>query len=122
MDIQAVCMFWPHDWSRGDIRHMLKEHGLRAKEFILSPGLDDLERVASQYPFDVWLGGYQEQHICKRHRIPFVPITVYTTPHVGFEGTINLGNKLLLAMEGFSFTENSFTARDVEGYVCPPNA
>lgn len=122
MDIQVACMFWPHDWSRDDIRHMMEQHHLRVKEFILSPGLDDLERVASQYAFDVWLGGYQEQHTCKRHQIPFVPITVYTTPHVGFEGAVNLGNKLLLAMGGFSFTESSFSAREVEGYLCPPNA
>ena len=100
MDIQVACMFWPHDWSKKDIQHMMEQHNLHVKEFILSPGLDDLERVANQYTFDVWLGGYQEQHTCKRHQIPFVPITVYTTPNVGFEGTVNLGNKLLLAMSG----------------------
>ena len=121
MDIQVACMFWPHDWSKKDIQHMMEQHNLHVKEFILSPGLDDLEQVANEYTFDVWLGGYQEQHTCKRHQIPFVPITVYTTPHVGFEGTVNLGNKLLLAMSGFSFTESCFTAREVEGYVCPPN-
>ena len=88
MDIQVACMFWPHDWSKKDIQHMMEQHNLHVKEFILSPG---------------------------------VPITVYTTPHVGFEGTVNLGNKLLLAMSGFSFTESCFTAREVEGYVCPPN-
>ena len=119
MDIQVACMFWPHDWSKKDIQHMMEQHNLKVKEFILSPGLDDLERVASEYDFDVWLGGYQEQHTCRRHNIPFIPITVYTTPHVGFEGTINLGNKLLMAMDGFSFTESSFIAKEVEGYVCP---
>ncbi|MBS4987626.1 nitrogenase component 1 [Anaerotruncus colihominis] len=121
MDIQAAAMFWPHAWSQEDIRHMLRDHGVKMKEFILSPGLDDLERVACQYDVDVWLGGYQEQHTCKRHGIPFVPITVYTVPHVGFEGAVNLGNKLLLAMSGYSFTESQFIAREVEGVICPSN-
>lgn len=121
MDIQAAAMFWPHAWSREDIRHMLRDHGVKMKEFILSPGLDDLERIACQYDVDVWLGGYQEQHTCKRHGIPFVPITVYTVPHVGFEGAVNLGNKLLLAMSGYSFTESQFIAREVEGVICPSN-
>lgn len=122
MEIQVGGMFWPHDWSKRDIQHMVEQHKVQMKEFILSPGLDDLERVAGQYDFDVWLGGYQEQHTCKRHNIPFVPITVYTVPHVGYEGAVNLGNKLIMAMDGFSFTESSFVAREVEGYVCPPNA
>lgn len=111
MDIQVACMFWPHDWSKRDIQHMIEQHHVKVGEFILSPGLDDLERVAGQYEFDVWLGGYQEQHTCKRHGIPFVPITVYTVPHVGFEGAVNLGNKLIMAMDGFSFTESAFEAR-----------
>lgn len=121
MDIQVACMFWPHAWSREDLRHLLKEHGLKVNTFILSPGLDDLEWAANHFEFDVWMGGYQEQHTCKRHNIPFVPITVYTVTHVGFEGAVNLGNKMLMAMDGHSFVDNCFTANEIEGYTCTPN-
>lgn len=118
MDIQVACMFWPHAWSRDDVRHLLQEHGLKVNTFILSPGLDDLEWAATHFDFDVWMGGYQEQHTCARHGIPFVPITVYTVTHVGFEGAVNLGNKMLMAMDGHSFVDNCFTANEIEGYVC----
>lgn len=118
MDIQVACMFWPHAWSREDVRHLLQEHGLKVGTFILSPGLDDLEWAASHHDFDVWMGGYQEQHTCRRHGIPFVPITVYTVTHVGFEGAVNLGNKMLMAMDGHSFVDNCFTANEIEGYTC----
>lgn len=118
MDIQVAGMFWPHAWSRQDLQHLLNDHGLKVGTFILSPGLDDLEWAASHHDFDVWMGGYQEQHTCARHGIPFVPITVYTVTHVGFEGAVNLGNKMLMAMDGHSFVDNCFTANEIEGYVC----
>ena len=118
MDIQVACMFWPHFWSRKDLAHLLEDHGLKVGTFILSPGLDDLEWAATHFDFDVWMGGYQEQHTCKRHGIPFVPITVYTVTHVGYEGAVNLGNKMLMAMDGHSFVENCFTANEIEGYIC----
>lgn len=121
MDIQVACMFWPHAWSREDLQHLLKEHGLKVNTFILSPGLDDLEWAANNFEFDVWMGGYQEQHTCRRHGIPFVPITVYTVTHVGFEGAVNLGNKMLMAIDGHSFVDNCFTANEIEGYTCSPN-
>ena len=117
-DIQVACMFWPHFWSRKDLAHLMRDHGLKVGTFILSPGLDDLEWAATHFDFDVWMGGYQEQHTCKRHGIPFVPITVYTVTHVGYEGAVNLGNKMLMAMDGHSFVENCFTANEIEGYVC----
>ncbi len=118
-DIQVAAMFWQHKWSKSDIKHMIEKHDLNVKQFILSPGLDDLAKIADEYDIDVWLGGYQEKHICKRNNIPFVPITVYTVPHVGYEGTVNLGNKLIMALNGHNFTENNFTANDLEGYICP---
>ena len=118
MDIEVACMFWPHFWSRKDLAHLLEDHGLKVGTFILSPGLDDLEWAATHFDFDVWMGGYQEQHTCKRHGIPFVPITVYTVTHVGYEGAVNLGNKMLMAMDGHSFVENCFTANEIEGYIC----
>ena len=118
MDIEVACMFWPHFWSRKDLAHLLRDHGLKVGTFILSPGLDDLEWAATHFDFDVWMGGYQEQHTCKRHGIPFVPITVYTVTHVGYEGAVNLGNKMLMAMDGHSFVENCFTANEIEGYIC----
>lgn len=120
MDIQVACMFWPHEWSRQDVSHLLKQHHLKVGTFILSPGLDDLEWAAENHDFDVWMGGYQELHTCKRHHIPFVPITVYTVTHVGFEGCVNLGNKMLMAMNGHNFVENNFTANEIEGYQCKP--
>lgn len=114
MDIEVAALFWPHPWSRGDLQHMLEQHNLDLQTFIVSPGLDDLEDMAFCHDFDLWLGGYQEQHTCRRHGIPFVPITVYTSPHVGFEGTVNLGNKLVLALDGFDFTESSLKAKEIK--------
>ncbi len=118
MDIQVAAMFWPHEWSREDIKHLLSDHQLKVGTFILSPGLDDLEWAATHFDFDVWMGGYQEQHTCKRHAIPFVPITVYTVTHVGYEGAVNLGNKMLMAMDGHSFVDSAFAANEIEGYIC----
>ena len=45
MDIQVACMFWPHFWSRKDLAHLMRDHGLKVGTFILSPGLDDLRCV-----------------------------------------------------------------------------
>jgi nitrogenase molybdenum-iron protein alpha/beta subunit len=114
VDIQAAALFWPHPWSHQDLLHMFEEHDLKLKEFIVSPSLYDLEEIAGKYEIDVWMGGYQEQHTCKAHGIPFVPITVYTVPHVGFEGAVNLGNKLIMALNGYSFTEDVFNAKEIE--------
>ena len=48
-----------------------------------------------------------------------MPITVYTVPHVGFEGAVNFGNKMLLALDGFSFTDNLFQAKEIEPCIAP---
>ncbi|HKL13427.1 MAG TPA: nitrogenase component 1 [Halanaerobiales bacterium] len=114
VDIQSAALFWPHPWSQKDLRHMKEKHSIDIKNIIVSPGLDDLEQVANNYEVDLWLGGYQEQHIAKKYDIPFVPITVYTSPHVGFEGVVNLGNKLKLALEGYDFTENILKAKEIQ--------
>lgn len=114
VDIKTAALFWPHPWSQSDLKHMKDKHNIKIDNFIVSPGLDDLEKVARDYKIDIWLGGYQEQHIAKKHGIPFVPITVYTSPHVGFEGVVNLGNKLKLALEGYDFTENILKAKEIQ--------
>ena len=114
VEIQSAALFWPHPWSQNDLRHMKEKHGINIKNIIVSPGLDDLQEVANNYEIDLWLGGYQEQHVAKKYNIPFVPITVYTSPHVGFEGVVNLGNKLKLALEGYDFTENILKAKEIQ--------
>ena len=114
VDIQTAALFWPHPWSQEDLQHMKDKHGINIKNIIVSPGLDDLEEVAQNQEIDLWLGGYQEQHVAKKYEIPFVPITVYTSPHVGFEGVVNLGNKLKLALEGYDFTENILKAKEIQ--------
>lgn len=113
-EIETASLFWPHPWSQDDLIHMKEEHDIKIKNFIVSPGLDDLDKMANNYEADLWLGGYQEQHIAKRYNIPFVPITVYTSPHVGFEGVVNLGNKLKLALDGYDFTENILKAKEIQ--------
>ena len=45
-------------------------------------------------------------------------LPVSYTHLVGYEGAVNLGNKMLMAMDGHSFVENCFTANEIEGYVC----
>ena len=114
VEIQSAALFWPHPWSQKDLQHMKEKHGISIKNIIVSPGLDDLNEVAQNYEIDLWLGGYQEQHVAKKYNIPFVPITVYTSPHVGFEGVVNLGNKLKLALEGYDFTENILKAKEIQ--------
>ncbi len=114
VEIKTAALFWPHPWSQNDLKHMKEKHDIKIDNFIVSPGLDDLEKVAKDYKIDLWLGGYQEQHIAKKYGIPFVPITVYTSAHVGFEGVINLGNKLKLALEGYDFTENIQKAKEIQ--------
>jgi hypothetical protein len=59
------------------------------------------------------MGGFQEQHACKRYGIPFVPTTVYTASHQCFEGVVNVGRKIRKAMDGFDFVANPF--QTVEG-------
>ena len=34
MDIQVACMFWPHFWSRKDLAHLMRDHGLKVGTFI----------------------------------------------------------------------------------------
>ncbi len=113
MDIKIAALFWPHTNSQRDLNYVFEKHNLNIERFVVSPSLYELEDFANEFDFDVWAGGYQEQHTCKRHNIPFVPITVYTVPHVGFKGTINFGDKLVMAMQGHSFTENVFNAKEL---------
>ena len=121
LEIEAAALFWPHERSREDLEHMLRHHGVKINQIIVSPSLYEIEEIARQYRLDLWAGGYQELHTCKRHHIPFVPITVYTVPHVGFEGAVNFGNKMLLALDGFSFTDNLFQAKEIEPCIAPNN-
>lgn len=113
MDIQVAALFWPHKNSQRDLKHLIDVHGAKIRRIIVSPSLYELEEIASTMKFDVWAGGYQEQHTCRRHHIPFVPITIYTVPHEGFSGAVNFGDKLRMAMKGFNFTESVFNAKEI---------
>lgn len=113
MDIQVAALFWPHKNSQRDLAHMLTEHEASIGKMIVSPSLYEIEEIASTMKFDIWAGGYQELHTCQRHAIPFVPITVYTVPHVGFAGAVNFGDKLRMAMNGYCFTESVFNAKEL---------
>jgi nitrogenase molybdenum-iron protein alpha/beta subunit len=113
MDIKVAALFWPHKHSQEDLNYVFEQRNLKIERIVVSPSLYELEEFAESYDFDVWAGGYQEQHTCRRHKIPFVPITVYTVPHVGFRGAVNFGDKMIMAMQGFCFTENVFNAKEL---------
>ncbi len=113
MDIDTAVLFYPHQNSQRDLKHLLDEHHLKVRNFIVSASLYELEELATTIKFDVWAGGYQELHVCKKHHIPFVPITIYTVPHEGYSGAVNFGDKLRMAMQGFDFTESVFNAKEL---------
>ncbi len=113
MEIDTAVLFYPHQNSQRDLQHMLDVHDLKVRQFIVSASLYELDELASIVDFDVWAGGYQEQHVCRKHNIPFVPITIYTVPHEGYAGAVNFGDKLRMAMRGFNFTESVFNAKEI---------
>ena len=49
---------------------------------------------------------------CRKYGIPFIPITVYTSSHQCFEGVLNVGKKIIKAMNGFDFVANPFQAAE----------
>jgi nitrogenase molybdenum-iron protein alpha/beta subunit len=112
-DIVAAALYWPHASSRRVLPKSMEGLPNLPQTMLVAPGLHEIEAVAREYRPDFWMGGFQEQHACKRYGIPFVPTTVYTASHQCFEGVVNVGRKIRKAMDGFDFVANPF--QTVEG-------
>jgi nitrogenase molybdenum-iron protein alpha/beta subunit len=113
VEVVAAALFWRHATSRKNLSRVLKKFPNPPEVFMVSPSLYELDEVARNQRPDFWMGGYQEQHTCKRYAIPFIPITVYTASHQCFEGVIHVGKKIEMALEGFDFTANLFQSIEV---------
>jgi nitrogenase molybdenum-iron protein alpha/beta subunit len=113
VEVVAVALYWIHDELRPALEHLLAGLPSQPEVFLVSPSLYELEEVAQQLQPDVWLGGYQEMHPCKKYQVPFVPTTLYVKSHQGFEGCIRLGKKMLAAMDGFDFVANPFVTKEM---------
>lgn len=108
VDVVAAALFWPHPSSKRTFPPILDRLPHQPKTMLVAPSLYELEQIASREEIDFWLGGYQEQHACKRHGIPFIPITVYTKSHQCYEGVVTVAQKILKALSGFDFVANVF--------------
>jgi nitrogenase molybdenum-iron protein alpha/beta subunit len=114
IDIQYVALYWAHKHSKKNLRYFQENRGLKIREIIIGPSVYELDEIAAGGKIELWLGGYQEHHICKKHSIPFVPTTVYSKSNLAFQGTLNLGRRMVSALQGFDLTQTVFASKEVE--------
>jgi nitrogenase molybdenum-iron protein alpha/beta subunit len=110
VEVVAAALYWPHPNRKvkDALQHVVERLPKPLETLLVAPSLYDLEEIAAQKKIDFWMGGYQEQHACKHHGIPFIPTTVYTASHQCYEGVFNVGSKIEKAMQGFDFVANPF--------------
>jgi len=113
IDIVAAALYWPHPSSRKVLPKSLEKLPKLPQVFLVGPSLYELDEIARDLKPDFWMGGFQEQHACKRYGIPFIPTTVYTKSHQCFEGVPTVGRKIIKVLNGFDFVANPF--QTVEG-------
>jgi nitrogenase molybdenum-iron protein alpha/beta subunit len=115
VEVVAAGLYWPHPNSKvkDALKNVANSFPIPIKKIVVAPSLYELEEIATSEKIDFWMGGYQEQHVCKRHGIPFIPTTVYSKSHQCYEGVITVGEKIEKALEGFDFVANVFTG--IEG-------
>lgn len=120
LELEIVCaaLYWPKKEYVQELRHVMDVHGVRPNILLIRPGLTELRDVARDLRPDLWMGGYQEHHICRQFSIPYVPTTVSTAPHMTFEGAVNLARKLVMASDGYDFVSTSFTAIEPGHEAC----
>lgn len=111
-DIVAAALYWPHSTSRSVLPKTMRWLPNLPDRMLVAPSLYELDEIAREYKPDFWMGGFQEQHACRRYGIPFIPTTVYTASHQCFEGVVNVGKKICRAMDGFDFVANPFQAAE----------
>ncbi len=109
-NVCAAALFWHHPSVQPNLPRIMKRLTKMPEKFLVSPSLYEIDEIARDYHPDFWMGGFQEMHACKKYGIPFIPITVYTSSHQCFEGVINVGKKILKALDGFDFVANPFQA------------
>ncbi len=115
LEVVAVGLYWIHSELRAQFEQVLAQLPRPPKKLLVTPSLYELDQVAEELRPDVWLGGYQELHPCKKHNIPFVPTTLYIKSHQAFEGCIRLGNKMVQAINGYDFVVNPFMTKEMTG-------
>lgn len=114
IDIEAAALYWPHPNKKVQkpLQRVTEMFPKPINHFLVAPSLYDLEEIAIKERIDFWMGGYQEQHVCKQHGIPFIPTTVYSKSHQCFEGVITVGNKIEKALNGYDFVANVFQSNE----------
>lgn len=110
VDVKAAALYWPHSSSKHTLEKVVNRLPNLPDKILVGPSLYEIDEIASTYKLDFWMGGFQEQHACKRNGIPFIPTTVYTASHQCFEGVKNVGIKVKKALEGYDFVASSFRA------------
>jgi nitrogenase molybdenum-iron protein alpha/beta subunit len=113
VDVVAVGLYWMNAESRAMLENVFQRFPRQPEVLVVSPSLYELEEITQTLRPDVWLGGYQELHSCKKYKIPFVPTTLYVKSHQCFEGCIMLGDKMIRAMEGYDFVANAFVSAEM---------
>ncbi len=113
VEVAAVGLYWMHPESRTALDQVLARFPRKPEVLVVSPSLYELDEIAKTVQPQVWLGGYQEFHICRRHKVPFVPTTLYVKSHQCFEGSLLLGQKMLEAMAGRDFVGNAFGSAEM---------
>ncbi len=100
VEVVACALYWPHSSSQPTLKKLLGRLQNLPEDILVAPSLYEIEEIASQIHPDFWMGGFREQHSCKRHKIPFIPTTVYTASHQCFEGVRNVDRKIEMALDG----------------------
>lgn len=110
VEVPAAALFWPHPVNQDNLKKIYGKFNKKPEEILVAPSLYELDEMAEKYRPDFWMGGFQEQHTCRKYGIPFIPQTVYTASHQCFEGVVNVGKKILKGLGGFNFVANPLQA------------
>jgi nitrogenase molybdenum-iron protein alpha/beta subunit len=112
VEVVAAGLYWPHSSSKPTLNKIMHRLPHLPEKVLVAPSLYEIEEIAQTLKPDFWMGGFQEQHTCKRHRIPFIPTTVYTASHQCFEGVRNVGRKIEMALDGYDFVATAFRSTE----------
>jgi nitrogenase molybdenum-iron protein alpha/beta subunit len=112
VEVVAAALYWPHPSSQNTLTKIIGRLPHKPEKILVAPSLYEIEDIANIMHLDFWMGGFQEQHACKRHNIPFIPTTVYTASHQCFEGVRNVGRKIEMALDGYDFVATAFRSTE----------
>lgn len=115
IEVNTAVLYWSSPRSQRDLEHLMAEHGMPINRLIVAPSFYEIEQLVRERKMDLWVGGFLEPMVVKKRGIPFVPTTVTSNKlTMLFEGAINLGNMMCMALDGYDFVPDLFRLKEYD--------